>query len=139
MVKSETIRVQSKGFCDIVDVTSQIRQHVAASSVRTGFVVVFVAGSTTGVTTIEYEPGLIADLKAAFDRLVPTNIPYKHDATWGDGNGFAHVRASLLGPSLSVPIVGGALALGTWQQIVVIDFDNRPRRRDVLIQISGDL
>jgi secondary thiamine-phosphate synthase enzyme len=96
------------------------------------------AGSTAGVSTIEFEPGLLSDIPSMWERIVPRNIPYQHDRTWGDGNGFSHVRASLLGPSLTVPFTGKTLALGTWQQIVVIDFDNRPRSRDVVLQVMGE-
>lgn len=138
MIVSSTISVQSKGFTDVLDITDAVRQAVSLSKVRDGSVTVFVRGSTAGVSTIEYEPGLIADLQQAFERIVPSNVTYQHDRRWGDGNGFSHIRATLMGPSLSVPIVGGSMALGTWQQIVVVDFDNRPRRRDVLVQVTGE-
>lgn len=138
MIVSSTISVQSKGFTDVLDITDAVRQAVSLSGVRDGSVTVFVRGSTAGVSTIEYEPGLIADLQQAFERIVPSNVTYQHDRRWGDGNGFSHIRATLMGPSLSVPIVGGSMALGTWQQIVVVDFDNRPRRRDVLVQVTGE-
>ena len=102
-----------------------------------GYVLIFVPGSTAAVTTIEYETGAVWDLKEAIERLAPTGISYLHDAKWGDGNGYAHVRAALLGPSLAVPLIKGRLVLGTWQQIVMVDFDNEPRDRKVLINISG--
>lgn len=102
-----------------------------------GHLTVFVAGSTAGITSIEYEPGLLKDLPAAFEQFAPTGVTYHHDAAWGDGNGYAHVRAALLGPSFDVPFQGGKLILGTWQQIVVIDFDNRPRRRNIIVQMIG--
>jgi len=111
---------------------------VRTSGIRNGLVMAFVPGSTAGITTIEYERGAIEDLKKAIDRLAPAGIPYDHDARWGDGNGFAHVRAALLGPSLTVPLAGGRMQLGTWQQIILVDFDNRPRRRDVIIHVLGE-
>lgn len=138
MIVSSTISVQSKGFTDVLDITDAVQQSISRSGVRDGLVTVFVRGSTAGVSTIEYEPGLIADLQQMFERVVPSNVTYQHDRRWGDGNGFSHIRATLMGPSLSVPIVGGSAALGTWQQIVVVDFDNRPRRRDVLVQVIGE-
>jgi secondary thiamine-phosphate synthase enzyme len=127
-----------KGFCDIKDVTDQVRDLVRQSGIREGLATIFVAGATAGVTTVEYESGLVADLKAAFERIVPQDVPYAHDSRWGDGNGFSHVRAALLKPSLSVPVSGGKLVTGTWQQVVVIDFDNRPRRRRVVVQVMGE-
>jgi secondary thiamine-phosphate synthase enzyme len=130
--------ISTLGHTDILDITSQVQEKVKLSGVEGGAVIVFVSGSTAGVTTVEYEPGLLKDLKRALEQLAPENIPYAHDAAWGDGNGHAHVRASLLGPSLSVPIEDGRLALGTWQQIVLVDFDNRSRRRQVLVQIVGE-
>ncbi|MRR39091.1 YjbQ family protein, partial [bacterium] len=102
-----------------------------------GQALIFVPGSTAAVTTIEYESGVVRDFKEAAERFAPTGIPYRHDAKWGDGNGFAHVRAAFLGPSLTVPLIGGRLALGTWQQIVLVDFDNEPRDRKVLVTVSG--
>ncbi len=135
MVTTRRLRLQTRGLTDIVDITSMVEEAVREAGPRSGTATIYVPGSTAGVTTVEYEPGLIADLKAAFERLAPRDLPYQHDRAWGEGNGFSHVRASILGPSLTVPIVDGALALGTWQQIVVIDFDNRPRSREVLIQM----
>lgn len=138
MVKSETISVQAKGFCDIVDITPPVTALVEKSRIKNGIVTVFCSGSTGAVTTIEYESGVLEDLKKAVERLVPANIPYDHDQRWGDGNGFAHVRAALVGPSLTVPLLNGTLTLGTWQQIVFIDFDNRKRQRKILVQVMGD-
>ena len=137
-IRSQTIVVNTRGFNDTHDLTDKIQSAVDKSNVIAGVVTVFVPGSTAGVTTIEFESGVVEDLKNAIDRLAPQNIHYDHDARWGDGNGFAHVRAALLGPSLTVPIADGKLQLGTWQQIVLIDFDNRPRRRDVIIQLLGE-
>jgi len=122
----------------MVDLTRQVSQEVAQSDVDSGLATLFVACSTTGLTTIEFESGLISDFQSAWERTIPTNIPYRHDLRWGDGNGYSHVRASLLGPSLTVPFVGKALTLGTWQQIVLVDFDNRPRSREVVLQLIGE-
>ena len=138
MIVSSSITIQSKGFTDILDITEQAQRIVAGSGVREGSVTVFVKGSTAGVSTIEFEPGLVADLQQTFERLVPCNRTYEHDRRWGDGNGYSHVRATLMGPSLNIPLVGGQMALGTWQQIEVVDFDNRPRRREILIQVIGE-
>lgn len=138
MIFSSSISFQTRGECDIVDITSQISSRVVDSAITSGTVTVFVSGSTAGVTTIEYEPGLIADLQQMWERLVPRNIPYGHDSRWGDGNGHSHVRASMLGPSLVVPFTERKLSLGTWQQIILVDFDNRPRSRQVVLQIMGE-
>ncbi|MEW6333102.1 MAG: secondary thiamine-phosphate synthase enzyme YjbQ [Thermodesulfobacteriota bacterium] len=122
---------------DIIDITTAVSDAVADSGLTEGQALVFVPGSTAAVTTIEYETGVVRDLREAIERLAPAGIPYRHDARWGDGNGYAHVRAALLGPSLTVPLAGGRLVLGTWQQIVLVDFDNEPRDRRVLVSISG--
>jgi secondary thiamine-phosphate synthase enzyme len=137
MVISEKVSLSTKGNGDIVDITLQVAEKVAQSGLESGTVTLFISGSTAGLTTIEYEPGLIADLKEMWRRLVPEDISYQHDQRWGDGNGHAHVRASLLGASLVIPFVDKMLALGTWQQVVVVDFDNRPRSRQVILQIMG--
>jgi len=131
-------QVATRGYCDVVDVSSQVVDAVRRSGIRDGLATVFVPGATAGVTTVEYESGLVADLKEAFERLVPRDARYAHDARWGDGNGFSHVRAALLKSSLSVPVSGGTLITGTWQQIVVVDFDNRPRQRRVVVQVLGE-
>jgi secondary thiamine-phosphate synthase enzyme len=123
---------------DLHDVTTQVRAAVSACSLRQGLVTVHAPGSTAAVTTIEYEPGVLQDLAQALERLAPRDAAYAHDAAWGDGNGYAHVRAALLGPSLSIPVREGRPELGTWQQVVVVDLDNRPRRRRVLIQVLGE-
>ncbi len=138
MVRTERIRVQTAGFADIVDITREVAEAVQCAGLRSGIVTVFVAGSTAGVTTVEYEDGLVRDLQEAFERMAPSGRPYHHDRRWGDGNGFSHVRASLLGPSLTVPVEDGRLMLGTWQQIVLVDFDNRSRRRELVIQLMGE-
>ncbi len=138
MVVSEFISLQTKGFSDIIDITSQVAAIVEGSKIKDGAVTVFCQGSTGAVTTIEYESGVLEDLKKAIERTAPSEIPYAHDRRWGDGNGFSHVRAALIGPSLTVPLTRGSLALGTWQQIVFIDFDNRKRQRKILVQVIGE-
>ena len=139
MVKTHEMRIKTSGNCEVVNITEQVVEAVAQSDIRDGAVTVFNIGSTAGITTTEYEPGLANyDLKAAFEKLAPENARYEHEETWHDDNGHAHVRATLLGPSLSVPIVAGRLMLGTWQQIILIDFDTKPRTRTVICQIIGD-
>lgn len=138
MVKTETIGLNTKGDCDIIDITPQVEHQLVESDIDSGIVTVFVTGSTAGLTSIEYEPGLISDLKEMWQRLVPENIPYGHDKAWGDGNGHSHLRASLLGASLVIPFKHKKLLLGTWQQIVLLDFDNRPRSRRLVVQIMGE-
>jgi secondary thiamine-phosphate synthase enzyme len=136
-VQTDTLQVPTGGMADVVDLTAQVATLLQRSGLTGGTATVFVPGSTAGVTTIEFESGVIGDLKKAFERLIPQNIRYDHDARWGDANGFSHVRASMLGPSLTIPFSAGKLLLGTWQQIVLVDFDNRPRDRDVIVQIQG--
>ncbi|MCQ9206702.1 MAG: secondary thiamine-phosphate synthase enzyme YjbQ [Omnitrophica bacterium] len=138
MVVAKNITLKSKGETDIIDITSEVGSAVRNSGIKNGIVTVFVQGATGGITTVEYEPGLVSDLKGAFEKLAARQGKYAHNEKWGDGNGFSHVRASLLGPSLTVPIKGGALMLGTWQQIIFIDFDNRPRSRELAVQIIGE-
>jgi secondary thiamine-phosphate synthase enzyme len=137
-VHTTTLSVKTRGDCDIVDITDSVRSALAASGIGDGLLTVFVVGSTAGVTTVEYEPGLVTDLQTLFEGVAPQGVAYAHDARWHDGNGHAHVRASLIGPSLTVPVVGGALCLGTWQQMILIDFDNRPRTREVVAQVTGE-
>jgi len=138
MVVTKRISLQTKGECDIIDITPQVEQQVAEAGINNGVVTLFVAGSTAGISTIEFESGLLSDFHDMWQRNVPKNIPYKHDRRWGDGNGYSHVRASLLGASLVVPFNDKRLTLGTWQQIVLVDFDNRPRSRQIILQIMGD-
>ena len=139
MVKTHEMRIKTSGNCEVINITEQVSGAVARSDIRDGAVTVFNIGSTAGITTTEYEPGLANyDLKAAFEKIAPENGRYEHEETWHDDNGHAHVRASLLGPSLSVPIVAGRLTLGTWQQIILVDFDTRPRTRTIICQIIGD-
>ena len=135
MVKSTTIEVKSDGFCDVIDITSRVEDFVSRCGVEEGAVLVFTPGATAGVTTIEYESGAVEDLKRAFERLIPSDARYEHNLRWGDGNGFSHIRAAFLGPSLVVPVEKKALVRGTWQQVVVVDFDNRPRRRKIHMRI----
>lgn len=138
MVFSEGISIESKGDNDVINITPEVSEIVEKSGLKNGSVLVFVTGSTAGITTVEYEPGLVKDLDEVFDRLIPSGKEYHHNKRWGDGNGHSHIRASLLGPSLNVPFVNGKIVLGTWQQIVLIDFDNRSRSRKILVQVSGE-
>lgn len=138
MVVTKKINLKTNGQCDILDITHQVEEQVKDSGISSGTVTIFVAGSTAGISTIEYEPGLISDFKNMWQRTVPQNIPYAHDQRWGDGNGYSHTRASLLGASLVVPLSSKRLTLGTWQQLVLVDFDNRPRSRELIVQIMGE-
>jgi secondary thiamine-phosphate synthase enzyme len=138
MIFSETISLSTKGFSDILDITHQVDAVIDRSTIENGLVTVFCSGSTGAVTTIEYESGVLKDLQKAIEKIVPSNISYAHDKRWGDGNGFSHVRAALMKPSLSVPLINKRLALGTWQQVVFIDFDNRKRERNILVQVMGE-
>jgi secondary thiamine-phosphate synthase enzyme len=135
-VHNNHILVRTTAKTDIIDITPEISREVKESSVVNGAVTVFVPGSTAAVTTIEFESGVINDLEKAIDRMAPEGIYYEHNERWGDGNGYAHVRAAMIGPSLHIPIVEGSMTLGTWQQIVLLDFDNRPRKRRIAVQIS---
>jgi secondary thiamine-phosphate synthase enzyme len=137
-VITTSIRLSTKGETDLVDITAEVGESVRDSGISSGIVTVFIPGSTAGVTTIEYESGAIQDFREAIERIVPRGIRYHHDARWGDGNGYSHVRAALQGASLTVPFSSSELLLGTWQQIIVVDFDNRPRTRDVILQIIGE-
>ena len=132
------IGVNTTGKTDIIDLTPQVIETVAGSASLNGTVTLFIPGSTAALTTIEYETGVINDLKDAIERMAPEDLPYEHNERWGDGNGYAHVRAALIGPSLQIPVVEGKLTLGTWQQIVLLDFDNRPRKRQIILQVSGE-
>lgn len=137
-IRTHTFTVKAKGFTDVIDITARVAAFVREDHLREGSALVFVAGSTGGVTTIEYESGAISDLRHAIERLAPQDIHYAHDARWGDGNGFAHVRAALLKASLEIPVAHNELMLGTWQQIVLCDFDNRARERRVVCQLRGN-
>jgi secondary thiamine-phosphate synthase enzyme len=137
-IETKTIQVSTQGYCDVVDITGKVESALAANRLTDGTITVFVPGSTAGLTTIEYESGCVQDLKQAFERIAPMEAHYEHNARWGDGNGFAHVRAALLGASLHIPFAGKRLLTGTWQQIVLVDFDNRSRRREVILQFVGE-
>jgi len=137
-VFTHDISFQTKGRSQAVDITRQVIEELDSSKITNGIVTLFVPGSTASLTTIEYEKGVVSDLKSAVERLFPEKMNYKHNLAWDDGNGHSHVRASMMGPSLSIPLVNGSLTLGTWQQIVFIDFDNRSRNRQVIIQIVGE-
>ncbi len=138
MVVTDTISISTKGFSDVLDINGKVAKIAEDSGIQNGIVNVFCSGSTGSITTIEYESGVIDDLKKALEKIVPSNIPYEHDKRWGDGNGFSHVRAAFMKPSLTIPLVKGKLTLGTWQQIVFIDFDNRQRNRDIVVQVMGE-
>ncbi len=135
---TDSVSVSTRGDSQMVDLTGRVQEVVDRHGFREGHALVFVSGSTAGLTTVEFEPGLQKDLPAALERLAPRGITYAHEETWHDDNGHAHVRASILGPSLAVPFKEGRLLLGTWQQIVLVDFDTRPRRRDLVVQLSGE-
>ncbi len=138
MIYSDTISLNTRGFSDIIDITSMVVDALSHSKIKNGLVTVFCPGSTGSITTIEYESGVLRDLEKAIEKIVPIDIPYEHDRRWGDGNGFSHVRAALMKPSLSIPIVNGKLTLGAWQQLVFIDFDNRGRHRNLMVQVIGE-
>lgn len=137
-VTTVQFRISMRGFSDTRDITSRVSEAVRTSPIANGILTVSTPGSTAGITTIEYEPGVVQDLKDAIERLAPKDIDYRHNMRWGDGNGFSHVRAALLGPSISLPVIDGEPSLGTWQQIVLVDFDNRSRERTVIVQIVGE-
>jgi secondary thiamine-phosphate synthase enzyme len=137
-VLTRTIQIRSESENDVIDVTNQLSSIVNESHFEKGIAIIFVSGSTAAITTIEYEPGLVHDFPAMLSRIVPKNMKYEHDNTWHDGNGHSHVRASLIGPSLTIPIMHGKLTLGTWQQIVILEMDTRPRNRNVIVQIMGE-
>ena len=137
-VKSSSIQLSTRGDADIHDITEAVAHQVAQSGLKDGTITIFCPSSTSALTTIEYENGAVSDLKRLFNEIIPPNREYAHNARWGDGNGHSHVRAALLGPSLTIPIVNGALTLGTWQQIIYVDFDNRPRRRELILQMIGE-
>ena len=137
-VKTFSISISTRGDADIHDLTDAIARQVAQSGLKDGTVTIFCPSSTSGLTTIEFESGALSDLRRLFDEIVPQNREYAHNARWQDGNGHSHVRAALLGPSLTIPFVNGQLTLGTWQQVIYVDFDNRPRRRELVLQLIGE-
>lgn len=136
-VLTNRFQVNTNGFNDILDITPQVSSILQDSGFREGSALVFVPGATAGITTIEYEPGLLKDYPGFFEKIAPSNVEYEHDNTWHDGNGFSHVRAALQGASFAVPFADSRLLLGTWQQIILIDFDNRGRNRNVIVQLTG--
>lgn len=139
MVKTHHLNIKTRGNCHILDITGRVAELITQSGFNEGAVTLFNVGSTAGLTTIEYEPGLVNhDINAAFEKIAPRNGTYQHEETWHDDNGHAHVRAALLGPSLVVPFIDGSLTLGTWQQIVLVDFDTRARTRKIICQINGE-
>jgi secondary thiamine-phosphate synthase enzyme len=137
-VISQEINKQTKGNCDIINITDDVKDILINSKIKNGVCTIFSIGSTAGITTIEYEPGLLKDLPNLLDKLIPSTSRYHHDDTWGDGNGHAHLRSALFKTSFSIPVVNSELTLGTWQQIILIDFDNRHRTRRIVIQIMGE-
>jgi len=138
MVVRKEISLKTKGFTDIIDITEKVQRSLREAGLKEGILTVFVPGSTGGLTTLEYESGLISDLKRALEVIAPQGGDYEHNRRWQDGNGFSHIRSALIGPSLTVPFSKGELTLGTWQQIIFIDFDNRPRSRTLIVQIIGE-
>ncbi len=138
MIVSSRIELSTRGNGDLVDITAAVAREVRGSGLEDGIVTVFTPSSTSGLTTIEYESGAVRDLQELFDRIAPSNLDYRHNLRWGDGNGHSHVRHALLGPSLTIPFLAGRMTLGTWQQIVFADFDNRARSRSLVVQILGE-
>jgi secondary thiamine-phosphate synthase enzyme len=138
MVVTARRQLSTRGQGDAHDITALVSAAVAETECRAGIAMVFVVGSTAAITTIEFEPGAVADLNAVFERLAPRAADYRHHLRWGDDNGSSHVRAALLGPSIAIPFVDGELTLGTWQQVMLLEFDTRPRRREIVIQVIGD-
>ena len=137
-IRASTITETTAGFCDIIDITAKVRETLRREKIAHGVVSLFVKGSTAALTTIEYERGLLQDLKEFVENYIPSNRRYHHDDRWNDDNGFSHLRASLFGPSLTIPICDHQLCLGTWQQVVLLDFDNRPRTREIIVQLIGE-
>jgi secondary thiamine-phosphate synthase enzyme len=136
-IETHSINLTTNGNCDIVDITEKVENLINETGFSEGNVLIFAGGSTAGITTIEFEPGLRKDYPNFFERIAPSNINYEHDNTWHDGNGHSHVRASIQGASLTIPFINGSMLLGTWQQIILVDFDNRSRKREITVQITG--
>jgi secondary thiamine-phosphate synthase enzyme len=136
-IETHSINLNTNGNCDIVDITEKVENLINEARFNEGNVLIFAGGSTAGITTIEFEPGLRKDYPNFFERIAPSNINYEHDNTWHDGNGHSHVRASIQGASLTIPFINGSMLLGTWQQIILVDFDNRSRKREITVQITG--
>lgn len=138
MIQTDTIELSSRGDSDVIDISPHVQEILNKSGIREGAITIFVPGSTGALTTIEYESGAVTDLKNLLEKIIPRNQNYSHNLRWGDGNGHSHLRAALLGPSLSIPVVDSTMTLGTWQQIIFIDCDNRPRQRRIIVQIMGE-
>lgn len=138
MVKTDKIQFNTSGTGDIINLTDEIQNSILKSDISSGTVTIFAPGSTTGLTTIEYEPGLLKDMPQLMEKLVPSDKPYEHDKTWHDGNGFSHLRSALIGPDITIPFASKKLTIGKWQQVVFLEFDNKPRNRTVILQIIGD-
>jgi len=137
-ITTSAINLSTKGNPDLIDITGRVAEILKSSKLKKGSVTVFVVGSTAAITTFEFEPGLVKDIRDLYEKLIPSNKHYAHDETWGDANGFSHLRAALQGPSLTIPFDDGKLLLGTWQQVVLAEFDNRPRDRKIIVQIVGE-
>ena len=138
MIKNTAVSFNSRGNADVNDITDEVAEAIRRSELKDGTVTIFCPSSTSALTTIEYESGCVSDLRRMFDEIVPADREYAHNARWGDGNGHSHIRAALLGASLTVPFIGGRMTLGTWQQIIHVDFDNRPRQRQLVVQMMGE-
>ncbi|MFH1425477.1 MAG: secondary thiamine-phosphate synthase enzyme YjbQ [archaeon] len=138
MITTQTFQLKTKGSTDILDITDKVQSILSQSKIKEDQITIFVSSSTSGLTTVEYEPGLIQDLKDFYNKIIPQDKTYQHNERWHDGNGHSHVRASLLKPSLTIPFQNSTLLLGTWQQIILIDFDNRERTREVIVQVNGE-
>ena len=136
-IETHSISMSTKGDCDIIDITGEIEKILHETGMVEGNVLIFAGGSTGGITTIEYEPGLLKDYPKFFGRIAPAEINYEHDNTWHDGNGHSHIRSAIQGASLTVPFKDKKLLLGTWQQVIFVDFDNRPRKRNIIVQFTG--
>jgi secondary thiamine-phosphate synthase enzyme len=137
-VYNEKVKFSTKGFTDILNITNEVHHFVSKNKCQQGQVLIFIDGSTAAISTIEYEPGLLRDLPEFLEKIIPMDKNYHHDQTWHDGNGYAHLRSTLIGTSMTVPVIDGRVVLGTWQQIILIDFDNGPRQRNVILQFVGD-
>jgi len=138
MIKTSTLEISTKGNTDVIDITEKVQKEISNSKFKNGSVTAFVVGSTAGITAVEYEPGLVEDLKEVFEKIAPRDKHYHHHGTWHDDNGHSHVRASLLKPGITIPFIDGKLTLSTWQQIILIDFDTKAREREVIVQIIGE-
>ncbi len=136
-IETHSFNINTKGNTEIIDITDNVQSQINAAGFTEGSVLIFIGGSTAGISTIEYEPGLLKDYPKFFEKIIPSNINYHHDNTWHDGNGYAHIRAALQGASITIPFKDNTLLLGTWQQIILIDFDNRARNRKIIVQITG--